>query len=176
MKLIINGSPNKESKTLKLAKSLVPDNTMIINAYDLNINSCDDCKYCEVKDGCKYNDDMIKIYKYIKKIDTLIISSPIYFGSLSDKTMQIINRFQTFFSKKYQRHEVVPVIKNLIIVSTQGSYRKEFFNGPLQTMFILSKVFSSTYTEHLLIPSADQSVKLDELQKEIIKKIKKEIN
>ncbi|PAT02170.1 hypothetical protein CI105_02160 [Candidatus Izimaplasma bacterium ZiA1] len=176
MILIINGSPNKNSKTLKLAKSFATKDYMIINAYEQLINSCDDCKFCETKDGCKFNDDMNNIYNIINEVDTLIISSPIYFGSLSDKTMSIINRFQTYFSKKYQRKESVPTIKNLILVSTQGSYRKEFFNGPLQTMFILSKVFSSTFSEHLLIPSADQGVALNDNHKEKIDKIKKEIN
>ena len=160
MILIINGSPKEDSRTLRITKKLIENNddTIItIDAYRLNVEPCDDCMYCNYRTDCKKQDDMDDIYKHLYHADTLIISSPIYFGGLSDQCMKIINRFQRFFSEKWViKTNNTPIIKNLILISTAGSKDMAMFNGPLVTIDILSKLFQSKYVNHILVPNAEQ--------------------
>ncbi len=143
MVLLLNGSPNRDSKSLSIAKYILKDNTYeVINAYDYNISSCDDCKYCEKKIGCSKKDRMIDIIDLLYKTDTLIVSSPIYFGAFTDKLLTIINRFQRFYGQKFTlKDSSTPKIKTLITITTQGSEKKFMNNGALVTHQILSKLF-----------------------------------
>lgn len=160
MILIINGSPNKDGKTFKITNQLlkgVQDQISIINAYKVNVESCQDCKYCNHAIGCSRNDDMNDIYTKLYKADTLIISSPIYFGGLSDKTMAIINRFQRFYSQKFELKDAnIPRFKNIILVASQGSDKTRMFNGAKETLNILNKLFEPDQIFEIYAPSSDE--------------------
>lgn len=157
MVTIINGSPNKDSKTLKVTTELLKtynSDINIFNPYQMTIHSCDDCKYCHFVKGCSKQDDMYQIYQSIEKTDILIISSPIYFGHFTDQTMKIINRFQRYFSDKWIQKNTAPKIKQLIIVSS-AAHDNEMFKGLDVTISILEKLFSIEHTNRLYIPFSD---------------------
>lgn len=179
MILILNGSPNKNSKTMAVTNRLlknITDDISILNAYDQNIESCQDCKYCDHAIGCSRNDDMNNIYTKLYKANTLIISSPIYFGGLSDKIMSIINRFQRFYSQKFTLKEgSIPTFKNIILVVSQGSDKNRMFNGAKETINILDKLFEPENVFELYIPSSDQSNYITQDIKDQIIKINKAI-
>jgi len=160
MILIINGSPNKDSKTMKVSNELFKDSKqeiVIRNPYQMDFSSCDDCKYCEKLIGCSKKDDMTEIYTLLKEANTLVISSPIYFGALSDKTMKLINRFQRYYGQKWVLNDSnIPTFKNLILVSTQGSVKTRMFNGAKETMNILQKLFTPESYIEVLIPDSEQ--------------------
>lgn len=172
---VINGSPNKDSKTYSITSKLVENqrkHISIFNPYKMNINSCDDCTYCHHKDGCIKRDDMQSVYNSVANTETLIISSPIYFGHFTDQTMKVINRFQKYFSEKWiQKKDNVPTIKNLVIVSTAG-HNDVMFEGLHITISILEKLFSTEHT-YLLFKSHSESTEiLDECTIKEIDKIK----
>lgn len=150
MILILNGSPNKESKTLSIAKELLSDSKeekVFIDTYNLNVTSCDDCKYCSTKIGCSKRDDMDKLHPLFEQADTLIITSPVYFGALSDRIMVIINRFQRYFSQKFDLKDLnVPSFKNTILITSQGSKKKSMFKGPNETFRIINFLFKPQYS------------------------------
>jgi multimeric flavodoxin WrbA len=127
----------------------------ILHAYDTNVSSCDDCKVCHYKPSCKFNDDMSLVYTALDDIDTLVIASPIYFGSLSDKIMSIINRFQPYFEKKFTHNISVPKIKNIYLISTCASKSTSMFNGPNISLKILSDLFNATNTHTLTFTNTD---------------------
>lgn len=146
MILILNGSPNTNSKSMSITNKLTENKKKIVkfNSYDLVIDSCDDCKYCTTNLGCIKSDDMEDIYNALENTNTLIVSSPIYFGSLSDKLMKIINRFQRYYGQKYDLNDTnTPKIKNLVFVTTQGSEKLKMINGANLTLDILSTLFES---------------------------------
>ena len=159
MILVINGSPNKDSKTLELTKAILEDNkeqVKFINTYNINVESCDDCKYCSSKVGCIKKDDMNQIYDLLEETNTLIISSPVYFGALSDKTLAVINRFQRYFGQKFDlKDNNIPKIDNVIFVNTAGSKKKRMFRGLKETSKILSFLFNSKYNKNLFIGNSD---------------------
>ena len=179
MILVINGSPNKDGKTMSITNRLLKENTKdlsIINAYDVSVESCQDCKYCDHAIGCSRNDDMNNIYTKLYQADTLILSSPIYFGGLSDKLMAIINRFQRFYSQKFTLKEgSIPKFKNIILIATQGSDKTRMFNGAKETLNILDKLFEPDYCDMILIDSSDQKPLLSKEDILLINQIKKKM-
>lgn len=180
MILVINGSPNKDSKTLSVTNEILKNSNeeiKYIDAYKVNVDSCDDCKYCHSKIGCLKSDDMDEIYKLLYKANSLVISSPVYFGAMSDQTMKIINRFQRFFEQKYTlKDSNIPRFNNLIIVSTQGGINTAMFNGVKQTFKILELLFKSDYSAILTIPSTDLEHSLNQIDaKKQIDKIQKKM-
>lgn len=160
MILVLNGSPNKLSKTMSIVNRLLDDtneNIEIINAYKKDVASCSDCKYCDHALGCSKNDDMNEIITKMYKADTLIIASPIYFGALSDKLMTIINRFQRFYSQKYTlKTSLIPSFTNIILIATQGSDKTRMFAGAKETLHILDKLFKPRYCDSILVANSDQ--------------------
>lgn len=155
---IINGSPNKFSKTLSLTNTLIDNTKQSVTRYDpyhLTIESCNDCCYCEHKESCNKHDDMIPIYNELEQTTTLIISSPIYFGHFSDQTMKVINRFQKYFNHKWIQKKSTPKIDHLIFVSTAG-HSEEMFQGLNVTISILTKLFNAKTVHKLFIPYSEE--------------------
>lgn len=178
MILILNGSPNKDSKTLAVTNYLLEDTTETIKQYDLyrlDINPCDDCKYCDNKASCSKKDDMFDIYEDLEKADTLILSAPIYFAALSDVMMKTINRFQRYYSQKWILKEDVPTVRNLILVTTMASDKEYMFDGAKGTMRVLDKVFEPTFKENIMVDQSDEETYLEK-HKEYIISVKEKMN
>jgi multimeric flavodoxin WrbA len=178
MILLLNGSPNKDSKTFALTKQILKNTEQVVhifNPYMMNIASCDDCKYCHYKNECIKNDDMSNIYSLLNETDTVIISSPIYFGHFSDPIMKLINRFQKYYSAKWiQKETNVPVIRNLVIVATAG-HSEKMFQGITLTSSILSSLFSTTNVYHFFVPFSESNLILTTKQLKLIETIKNEV-
>jgi len=181
MILILNGSPNKGSMTLALTENFVKHLNRefeIINCYDLNIISCDDCKFCHHKLGCNKVDDMETIYQLLLKTDTLILSSPIYFGAFSNELLKVINRFQRYFAERFVHHKALDIkIKRLIAVTSAGSNNEKMFEGARLTFDILGNLFqvedkhfiTASNTDH--IPALDNEEvlhQIEELKKKMV--------
>lgn len=114
--VILNASPRKKGfchlyvdllleNTSNIDKTIY--NIKVINIYDLNIECCTDCGYCEHKKGCKIDDDMKKIYKILDEMDVIIIISPIYFNSVPAKFKILIDRLQAVYNSKYKLNDSI---------------------------------------------------------------------
>jgi multimeric flavodoxin WrbA len=175
MILILNGSPNKASKTMSIVHELLKneqDEVKIINSYESNIISCDDCQYCNKIIGCPKEDDFEKISQLLHQCSTLIIASPVYFGGLSDQMMKIINRFQQYFSQKMLiKDKNYPRPKNIIFITTQGSKKRAMNHGPRQTFNILKSLFAPQESIQIFISNSDDIHPLK--QKKTARKIAK---
>mgnify|MGYP000088055060 CR=1 FL=1 len=168
MILVLNGSPNSNSKSMTITNQLIADkkNVKLINAYDIELDSCDDCKFCTTNIGCVKSDDMDQIYQFLEETDSLIVSSPIYFGALSDKMMKIINRFQRYYGQKYDLEDLnFPTIKTIIFITTQGSEKSKMINGANLTMDIVSTLFEA---KNIYSINSFQSDDFDPIKNEVI--------
>ncbi len=70
--LIFSGSPRKNGDTMTLVNEFIKyldGEYKIIDAYDCNIKSCIDCRYCWKNKGCCQNVEMQKVYNYIQEFD-----------------------------------------------------------------------------------------------------------
>ncbi|MFP4286408.1 MAG: flavodoxin family protein [Candidatus Izemoplasmataceae bacterium] len=153
----INGSPNLNGFTMGVAKEVLKSyDIKRYDSYQVNVNSCDDCKVCHYKLGCKFNDDHTKIIEDLKIANTLILTTPIYFGAMTDQLLKIINRFQSLFERKFTHNTHDIAIDNLIVISTCASDDTSMFDGLKLTIRILEKLFSVKNTFTLLLGNTDQ--------------------
>jgi len=156
--LLLNGSPNQNGHTLSLAKDIFTiEKKDILNAYDLNVNSCDDCKVCHHTLGCKFSDDMELFLNRLKEATTLIIVSPIYFGGLTDQIMKVINRMQMVFERKFTHQTPFTTIQNLYTVSTCGVDKDKMFEGAKLTHQMLSSLLEAKNEQFIRFKGTDVS-------------------
>lgn len=104
MKVIaVNGSPRKKwntatllQKTLEGAASQGAE-TELIHLYDLNYKGCRSCFACKTKGGpsygrCAAKDGLSPLLQEIESCDSLILGSPIYFGTSSGQMRSFLER------------------------------------------------------------------------------------
>lgn len=99
--LIFNGSPRKNGDTKSLIKILSENlngEIKVVDCYYKNISPCIDCRFCHKNKGCSINDEMQEIYKYIEECDNVIIASPVYFGEVTGKLLDVMSRLQCYFT------------------------------------------------------------------------------
>jgi multimeric flavodoxin WrbA len=68
---------------------------------DLVIYPCIACEECTRKPGCILQDEMNHLYKKYDGADIIIITSPMYFNSVSAQLKAVIDRNQAIWSSKY---------------------------------------------------------------------------
>ena len=89
--LFINGSPNKEGNTKKLADALLSGKEYeTINLTDLKIYSY----------GQNYEDDELGVViDKMKKADTIVIGSPLYWHNICGSVRNVLERFYGLVSE-----------------------------------------------------------------------------
>ena len=101
---------------------------IIIN--DLKFVPCQAC--VEVRDDglCKIQDDFQKIYEAVLNADSIIVASPVYFGSISAQLKMLIDRFQCYWRAKYVTKTInSSIIKKGGFICIQASSENDFFNN-----------------------------------------------
>lgn len=83
--LFINGSPNKNGNTVKLAKELIGKNEYeTLNLTDYKIYS----------DGQSYEDDQLnEVISKIADADMVVIGSPLYWHNIYGSVRNMLDRF-----------------------------------------------------------------------------------
>ena len=90
--LFINGSPNKNGNTVRLAQALLTDiEYETINLVDYKIYSY----------GQKYEDDELpKVLDAIRQAETIVIGSPVYWHNLSGAVRNLLDRLYGAINKR----------------------------------------------------------------------------
>jgi len=70
---------------------------------ELSIQPCRSCKACDRTGVCRFAeaDDMKQIYAALDESDRFVITSPIYFASVSAQLKIMIDRCQALWARKY---------------------------------------------------------------------------
>ena len=102
--LIINGSPRSNGDTVYVLGSLknkFPGGTVFefLNAYESNIQPCNDCRYCWKNEGCSIRDEMDILWR--DDYDVLILASPLYMSFVTPPLFSIISRLNAICSNQY---------------------------------------------------------------------------
>ena len=101
--LAINGSPRKKWNTATLLEKAlegaasVGAETELVHLYDLDYKGCTSCFACKLKGGksygkCAMNDVLTPILDKIADVDTLILGSPFYFGTVTGQMRSFMER------------------------------------------------------------------------------------
>jgi len=138
----LQGSPRKNGNTDILLSAFMETagqqgaETDIINVYKQKIEPCIECGVCEKKGICSINDEMNQeIYPLLRRADVVVLASPIFFYNVTAPLKALIDRTQTFWSRKYRLNVEDPRRKYrkgflLAIGATKG---KTLFHGTIAT-------------------------------------------
>ncbi len=104
MKVIaFNGSPRKKWNTATLLEKALEGaasqgaETELVHLYDLTFKGCKSCFACKTKGGASYGrcatkDDLTPILKRVEEVDSIILGSPFYFGTVSGEMRSFMER------------------------------------------------------------------------------------
>ena len=68
---------------------------------DLDFVPCQNCGFCAKKGVCRIKDDMVGVYEALDTSDVILLGAPIYFCSISAQAKAMIDRCQSYWSRKY---------------------------------------------------------------------------
>ncbi len=135
----ISGSPRHISsseilldRVLRSCKDNGAD-TKKISLSNLDIKPCIGCGGCYKTGKCVLSDSMCILYDAIDKADGLIISSPIYFGSVTGQLKCAIDRCEQFWARKYLLKKKSKFTNGRcgLFIATSELNRRDFFKSAL---------------------------------------------
>ena len=167
--LAIVGSPRKGKNNDTLVKHMLQgieetstSEVFIEKLYadKLNVASCKACNACAKKLGCIIKDDMEGLYKKFDEADIVILSSPLYFNSISGRVKTIIDRNQAIWSSKYiLESSLIDKDKQRLgyFICTAGMPESpELFDATFPIMDLFFKSINTEYRGNLLIANVDE--------------------
>ena len=123
--LVLNGSPRPNGDTayvLEALKNRFPRGTEFeaLNAYEANIQPCNDCRYCWKNEGCSIRDRMDILLK--DDCDILILASPLYMSFVTPPLFSIISRLNAIWSNSYflKKPNTLKPKKGILILTGGG--------------------------------------------------------
>ena len=121
----------------------------------LKITPCDSDSFCRKNGTCYIKDDMQLVYKKLKAADAIIISSPVYFGSVTAQLKAMIDRCQVFWvngfllKKKPSKKQ-----KGLFLCVSSRDNKSYFWNSRL-IIDLLFKVMKVKFTGSIYAPKLE---------------------
>lgn len=149
--LIINASPRKNGNCFNISKEIEDELSKanitytIFNIYDMNIDYCTACGFCDKTGYCRIKDDMTPMYEMFDKAKGVIAISPIHFDCISAKLKTVVDRTQSIYASKYVLNKPSidrnkPRIGMYIGVGGAVSYETQFIAGQLVMDFFFKSV------------------------------------
>lgn len=142
---------------MRLAHELLDLSTAkLFKAYDMDARPCTDCGRCMKEPGCIFDaDDATRFISALKDADTLVVVSPIHFGSLTSETMRVLSRLQTLFNGKHTRKDEIPTLNTLKVIVSAGADNDLMFEGARLTFNILKRLFEAENAEFITLGNTD---------------------
>lgn len=109
--LIFQGSPRRDGDTVALVtllQSALSGKSKVIRAYDGDISPCVDCRACWRHAGCAIGDGWQEVDALLRRCDSVVIASPIYFSELTGPLLSVLSRLQQYYCAKAFRGEAFP--------------------------------------------------------------------
>ena len=126
MKIVaVLGSPRPEGNSAVLAQRLLESaegqgaevQTFFVNKMDFK--GCQGCESCKTtSDRCILEDELTEVLEAIKKADTLVLASPVYFGDISGRLKCFFDRTYSFLNPDFSSR--LPSGKKAVLILVQG--------------------------------------------------------
>lgn len=140
--VVLHGSPRRNGETIKLLKKFMEGledsgcEVEFIDASRINVSDCTGCLQCEKNGECVIRDDMDNIYRLIEESDIVVVSSPVYFASVTAQLKSVIDRCQTLYSRRYVLKQEMKK-KDGYLIFTAGCENKKM----IDSMELLGRFF-----------------------------------
>jgi multimeric flavodoxin WrbA len=104
--VVLSGSPRKKGNTERLAQAFMEGAQSVgktvthFRVADMRIGGCLGCGHCFKEQGvCVQQDDMLPILEALRKADTLVLASPVYYFGVSAQLKLAIDRFFALYQE-----------------------------------------------------------------------------
>ncbi|MBN1871012.1 MAG: flavodoxin family protein [Candidatus Omnitrophica bacterium] len=122
----------------------------------LKIVPCQECEKFKDDGGCFIKDDFYGLYEKIKDSDVVILSSPVFFGSLSAQTKIMIDRFQCTWRAKYILGvDLFHKKRKGGFISVASSERQDFFDNAKSIVKNWFATIDCLYKDELFLTGLD---------------------
>lgn len=133
---------------------------------DLDISPCLEIYGCKKDGRCVIKDDFQELCDQCLAAEAMILSSPIFFYTVSAHTKIMMDRFQSLWVKKYWIDQVkfgqwTPKRKGLFI-AVGATHGKKLFDGVLYTVRYFMDVLDMELTQSLLYRGLDQKGEVED--------------
>jgi multimeric flavodoxin WrbA len=164
--LIFLGSPRKKGNSEMLTEAIcrgieqAGGSFEIVRLCALQFSPCIGCGGCDKTGHCVLEDEMIPLYDKIESARRLIISSPIYFYSITAQAKAFIDRCQALWNRKHLKVKAGtwqqdPERKGYL-VSVAATKGEKVFDGAILTMKYTCDAMGLEYGGELLIRGIDR--------------------
>lgn len=136
---------------------------IVLNEMDLA--PCQEIEYENVtEEGLSMvKDDFGSIFRKIKESDSIIVASPVFFGSVSAQLKIMIDRFQcVWVSKNTLKKDIFIQSKKGAFICTSGTDRKDFFEDSRKIIKHFFATVNIKYDGEIFCPGVDQKGKAAE--------------
>jgi len=163
--IAVYGSPRKNGNTTLLLKRAVQGardagaDVKEVVLRDLKISPCLEIYGCKQGGRCVIKDDFQLIHDEMANAKGMILASPIFFYGLSAHTKAFIDRFQSWWVKKYWIDKVPfgenKTIRKGLFISAGATRGKRLFDGALLTIHYFFEALDMMLWKSLLYRGLD---------------------
>jgi multimeric flavodoxin WrbA len=134
--------------------------TQVISPGKMNIQPCQGCFNCNKEGKCVIQDAMQQLYKDLDEADIIIISSPIFFNSVSAQLKSMIDRCQAIWGSKYEaKNSIIDRDKKRLgfLLACGGSkFYEEQFVAARNVIDMFFKVTNTEQQGEIVISNTDE--------------------
>ncbi|MGL5346446.1 MAG: flavodoxin family protein [Peptostreptococcaceae bacterium] len=164
--LIINGSARKGKNCFNISRHIEEELTKnnirakVFDIYDMDIEYCTACGFCEKTGYCKFKDDMTPMYEMFNRAKGVIVLSPVCFNSISAKIKTVVDRTQAIYASKYiLNNSSIDRSKTrigmYIAVGGAPSYEDQYAGGDIVMDFFFKSI-NNKYLYNLQLNNTDK--------------------
>jgi len=151
---VLAGAASKDATTEKIVVST------------LKISPCRNCGGCTKTGQCVVQDDMQAIYPKLIRADRIVMSSPIFFGTVSAQLKALIDRCQALWVRKYLLRQRIPVgpagrFGMFLSVCGRRSGSEEYFKVAETTIKIFFITLDMKYVTGLFFSGIDEKGEIE---------------
>lgn len=154
----IGASPRKGNSEALLDEALRehPLEGEKINLRELELNPCLSCGRCGETAGCVFKDGISTIYDRLYDFQGIILSSPIYFGSLAAQAKVFIDRAQFAWAGRHLLgRQRLQGVKAVLMVVAGMRNRPDFFRNAEEIFKIWCSCLDLDYRGGIYFPGLD---------------------
>lgn len=124
--------------------------------WEMDFETCIACGACKKTGVCILQDDFTEIYESIEKADEIVLATPIYFNTVTTIFKAFVDRFQSYFERKYTLNKEPFKKKNAVILVPGGSrpYSKQF-EGVVDVLYYVFEGLNVDKSKLICIPETD---------------------
>jgi multimeric flavodoxin WrbA len=161
----IYGSPRRKGNTTALLKKAVAgarNSGALVEEFvlrDLKMSPCLEIYGCKKNGNCAINDDFQRVREEVLASDGMMITSPIFFYTVSSHVKILMDRFQSLWVQKYWIDKIPvghwQVKRKGLFISVGATHGKKLFDGSLLSMKYFFDVLDMELWRALLFRGLD---------------------